>query len=336
MKSLAKQEENWEYKQAVENLRPVVKSWAKKTLEVARALYIAHEKLSHPGYRKDLEASGTWGQLASGPTDGGLCKNMEGDENNATCAHVSTGSTDVGLCKNVENDDNNATCAQVSTGPTDVGLCKDSTTDTESKSFKDFCNDVGIPYATARRWVSLYDPDKDRVLELVELKEYKETELNTLFETVRKHRGKEPGWKPEKEIEALTWNKNIIAWTDKVESLYQAWLIEKGYSKIDPEKFISSPNPVVNKYGQFGLFSFDYLNGLAERCTKRVEGKGAEEYFARCQTYKSRIPEGVEVNTVMRIPVIVEASLETLSDEQRKKTAKLLAEMILQLGGNDE
>lgn len=311
MKSLAKQEENWEYKQAVENLRPVVKSWAKKTLEVARALYIAHEKLSHPGYRKDLETSGTCCQMAIGPTD-------------------------VGLHKNIKAGEENVTCCQMAIGSTDVGLCKDSSPDTESKSFKDFCEDVGIPYRTACRWVSLYDPDKDRVLELTELKEYKETELNTLFETVRKHRGKEPGWKPEKELEALTWNKNIIAWTDKVESLYQAWLIEKGYSKIDPEKFISSPNPVVNKYGQFGLFSFDYLNGLAERCTKRIEGKGAEEYFARCQTYKSRIPEGVEVNTVMRIPVIVEASLETLSDEQRKKTAKLLAEMILQLGGNDE
>lgn len=311
MKSLVKKEENWEYMQAVEDLRPVVKSWAKKTLEVARALYVAHEKLSHPGYRKDLEPSGT-------------------------CVHVDTGHTDGEPCKNVEGNDKNATWAHLSSGPTDIGLCKDITTDPESKSFKDFCNDVGIPYSTAKRWVSLYDPDKDRVLELAELKEYKEAELNTLFETVRKHRGKEPGWKPEKELESLTWNKNIIAWTDKVESLYQAWLIEKGYSKIDPEKFISSPNPVVNKYGQFGLFSFDYLNGLAERCTKRVEGKGAEEYFARCQTYKSRIPEGVEVNTVMRIPVIVEASLETLSDEQRKKTAKLLAEMILQLGGNDE
>lgn len=308
MKSLVKQEENWEYKQAVENLRPVVKSWAKKTLEVARALYIAHEKLSYSGYRKDLETS-------------------------ETCVHMDTGPTDVGLCKNVEGDDN-ATCAHLSTGPTGVELCKGITTDTASKSFKDFCNDVGIPYTTARRWVSLYDPDKDRVLELAELKEYKEAELNTLFETVRKHRGKEPGWKPEKEIESLVWNKNIGAWTERVEGLYQAWLIEKGYAVIKVDNLISSA-PIVNKYGQFGLFSFDYLDSLAERCTKRVEGKGAEDYFSLCQTYKSRIPEGVEVNTVMRIPVIVEAALDSLSQEQKKETVRLISEILLTLGGED-
>lgn len=333
MKSRVKQEENWEYKEAVENLRPVVKSWAKKTLEVARALYIAHEKLSCSGYRKDLEPPGTCVQVDTGPTGVGLCKNVEGDDKNATWAHLSSGPTDVGLYKNVEGD-SNATWGQLASGPTDVVFCDNDITANESKSFKDFCEDVGIPYRTAKRWVSLYDPDKDRVLELAELKEYKEAELNTLFETVRKHRGKEPGWKPEKEIESLVWNKNIGAWTERVEGLYQAWLIEKGYAEIKVDNLIS-PAPIVNKYGQFGLFSFDYLDSLAERCTKRVEGKGAEDYFSLCQTYKSRIPEGVEVNTVMRIPVIVEAALDSLSHEQKKETVRLISEILLTLGGED-
>lgn len=332
MKSLAKQEENWEYKQAVENLRPVVKSWTKKTLEVARALYIAHEKLSCSGYRKDLEASGTWGQLASGPTDGGLCKNVEDDDKNATWAHLSSGPTDVGLHKNIKAGEEIVTCVHVDTGPTGVGLCKDITTDTESKSFKDFCNDVGIPYTTARRWVSLYDPDKDRVLELVELKEYKETELNTLFETVRKHRGKEPGWKPEKELESLTWNKNIIAWTDKVESLYQSWLIQNKYVQINPTKVLSEAPPVVSKYGQYGLFSYDYLDSLASKCKERTEGDAAVDYVQMCNKYKERIPSGIEVNDVMRIPVIVEASLEKIEGSNKKEVLKLLSEILLTMG----
>ena len=294
MKIKQQELDNWQYENAVETLKPIITSWAKKTLEVARALYIAHEKLSNKGYRNDLIGSSITSTLTK-------------SEECTTWGQLALGSTDIENCNKTQE---------------------------EVRTFKDFCDDIGLSYRTAKRWVSLYDPNKDRVLELAELKEYKEAELNTLFETVRKHRGKEPGWKPEKEIESLVWNKNIGAWTERVEGLYQAWLIEKGYAVIKVDNLIS-PAPIVNKYGQFGLFSFDYLDSLAERCTRRVEGKGAEDYFSLCQTYKSRIPEGVEVNTVMRIPVIVEAALDSLSQEQKKMTVRLLSEILLTLGGED-
>ena len=57
MKDLEKLEAEWTYDSAVEKLKPMVINWAKKTLEVARELYIANKKLSNSGYRSDLTSS---------------------------------------------------------------------------------------------------------------------------------------------------------------------------------------------------------------------------------------------------------------------------------------
>ena len=54
MKVLEKLEAQWTYDSAVEKLKPMVINWAKKTLEVARELYIANKMLSHHGVRTDL------------------------------------------------------------------------------------------------------------------------------------------------------------------------------------------------------------------------------------------------------------------------------------------
>ena len=45
---------DWDYDKAVEVAKPIAQAWAKKTIEMARLLYVAREKLSRPGFRSDL------------------------------------------------------------------------------------------------------------------------------------------------------------------------------------------------------------------------------------------------------------------------------------------
>ena len=44
----------WDYDSAVAELKPLVVSWQKKTLEIVRLLYRANQELANPGYRSDL------------------------------------------------------------------------------------------------------------------------------------------------------------------------------------------------------------------------------------------------------------------------------------------
>lgn len=45
----------WNYEDAVSELKPMITSWNKKTLEIVRLLYKANQELSHSGKRSDLE-----------------------------------------------------------------------------------------------------------------------------------------------------------------------------------------------------------------------------------------------------------------------------------------
>lgn len=55
MKSLKQLESEWSYEGAIGRVKPMVANWAKRTLEIARELYVANKKLSNSGYRSDLE-----------------------------------------------------------------------------------------------------------------------------------------------------------------------------------------------------------------------------------------------------------------------------------------
>lgn len=81
MKDLEKLEAEWTYDSAVEKLKPMVINWAKKTLEVARELYIANKKLSNQGRRSDLK------ELISAKSD----RNSSSD-NDLTCFPAETSS----------------------------------------------------------------------------------------------------------------------------------------------------------------------------------------------------------------------------------------------------
>lgn len=296
MKDLEKLEAEWTYDSAVEKLKPMVINWAKKTLEVARELYIANKKLSNSGYRSDLISP----QMRRG----------SGELNDLTCAHLSIGSDNL----------SSLTCV-----PADKGYNEQPCT------FKDFCDAVGIPYSTARRWLALYDPDKDYLLTTEEYKDERTKELDAFYESVRKKREKIAGYIPEAKDIDLKWNRNITAWTDTVEGRFQAWLVNKGYKDLDPSKLLPAA-PVPDDYDEFGLFGFEYLDSLAKKCTKKVSGEGAKEYLNMTKEYGPRIPKGVDTRNILRIPVIVEAEFDDLDTFQKKETAKVLSEIILKIG----
>ena len=201
---------------------------------------------------------------------------------------------------------------------------------TSTCTFKDFCDAVGIPYSTARRWLVLYDPDKDYLLTTEEYKDERTKELDAFYESVRKKREKIAGYIPEAKDIKLKWNRNITAWTDTVEGRFQAWLVDKGYKDLDPSKLLPAA-PASEDYDEFGLFGFEYLDSLAKKCTKKVLGEGAKEYLNMTKEYGPRIPRGVDTRNILRIPVIVEAEFDDLDTFQKKETAKVLSEIIMKL-----
>lgn len=296
MKELEKLEAGWSYKEAVERVKPMVVNWAKKTLEVARELYIANKALSHHGVRTDLTSS-KFGRSS-------------GNIKNLTYAKSGTGF----------NKAENLTSCQMAQG-----------SDEQFHTFKDFCESVDIPHSTAQSWLVLYDPDKDYLLTTEEYKDERTKELDAFYESVRKKREKIAGYIPEAKDINLKWNRNIVAWTEAVERKFDEWLIAKGYKDIDPNKVLSLPSPASEDYDEFGLFGFEYLDSLAKKCTKKVSGEGAKEYLNMTKEYGPRIPRGVDTRNILRIPVIVEAEFDDLDTFQKRETAKVLSEIIMKL-----
>ena len=84
MKDLEKLEAEWSYDDAVERLKPMVVHWVKRTLTVARELYIANKKLSNSGYRSDLK------ELSSAKSGQGLDKAED-----LTCCMDTIGSSNI-------------------------------------------------------------------------------------------------------------------------------------------------------------------------------------------------------------------------------------------------
>lgn len=190
------------------------------------------------------------------------------------------------------------------------------------KTFEQFCKAVGIPKRTAYNWLACYDPEKDYLFEVEEVKAMQKEEMDKLFLDVYQHRKKESGWIPS--VISLKWSKGITAWSDRLEDKYGTWLYEQGYIAVDPH--IKLPElPPADKYGQYGLWTDEYLDSLMVRCREETSGEG---FYKTWSKYETKIPRGVPTQDVMRVSAIVKASLFGLDETQRKETAALLAEII--------
>lgn len=192
----------------------------------------------------------------------------------------------------------------------------------EPKTWQQFCEDVGIPKATANRWLALYDAEEDRLLTSEEFKARALAIRDELFETVRSHRySGEPEWTPEK-------------WSPKLETQYRTWLIEKGYDRIEikPDYYGQAlEDDGMEGLYEFGMFSRSYIFDIGVRATRRMSGDGAIRADNAIQRYKARIPAGIETRDMMRIPELGLAALELFPEEKRRQVAILAAEIFRDL-----
>lgn len=253
---------DWSFDKAVDDFKPMLQVWSRKTLELARLLYVANHCLSSTGFRSDLT----------------LCKN-------------GTRLPD------------------------------------KPQTFEQFCKAVGIPKRTAYNWLACYDPEQDYLFEVEEVKQFQLEEMESLFNDVYKHRQKETGWVP-KSFD-YKWLR-IDKWSDKIEDKYGMWLYEKGYIDVNPH--IQIPQlPQVDKYGQFGLWTDEYLDSLVVKCREETSGEKAEGFYKTWSKYEPKLPKGVSAQDVMRVSAIAKASLSGLDENQRKETARILAEIIAEI-----
>ena len=188
-------------------------------------------------------------------------------------------------------------------------------------TFREFCEEIGISKTTAYRWLEAYDSEHDRLYTPMELRQLKESAKESAedkrFFEVHEHRANgEPNWKP-------------ADWDKMDEIVYEQWLERKGYKKSPDIKLAPQLPPMVNKYGQFGLFSADYLDSLNSGCIRETQGDGAIKFSNLCDKYEKSVPKGIQPRDVMRIPVMVKVALENLPAEARKESARLVAEIIL-------
>lgn len=264
-KTLAK---TWDYDSAVAELKPLVVSWQKKTLEIVRLLYRANQELSSQGFRSDLNEE----CKVSLPTSGQMSRGCE----------VS------------------------------------STPNSDPRTWEAFCEEVGLEKRTANRWLALYDAKEDRLLTKDEAKERALQIRDALFEDVRRHRNAgEEDWEPEK-------------WSQSLENQYQAWLVEKGYSRIqiDPHYYDKLVGPEEEDDGlyDFGIMSRSFIHDIGVRATKRMSGDNAVKFDTTARRYSARIPSGVNPHEVMRIPELGMAALELFPPETRRQIAIVAAE----------
>ncbi len=161
----------WEYEEAVKELKPMVTSWKKKTIDIVRLLYKANNELSASGKRTDLDKMYRCTVTTSGQMSRG--------------SNPSDGET---LLPTVTTSGKSARGSEEQTPQT----------------WEQFCEDVGLGKRTANRWLALYDAKEDRLLEADEAKARAIEITNLVFEEVREHRyNGEPDWKPAK------WNDRL-------------------------------------------------------------------------------------------------------------------------------
>ena len=187
-----------------------------------------------------------------------------------------------------------------------------------TKTFRDFCSDIGISKSYGYKVLATYNADEDRLYTKDELKAMAEEAWEALCEEIHEHRTHgEPDWKPNDK------------WGLSVELKYEQWLIDNGY-KARPVIDSSSADPVLpyDAYPVSGPFTFDFIDSVGRYCNEETRGEGAVRFYDMCQRYKKRIPKGIEPNSVFRIPVMVKGAIAQLPKEARKDATILVANIL--------
>lgn len=187
----------------------------------------------------------------------------------------------------------------------------------EPKTFKDFCEDIGISRATGYRAVASYNPKEDRLYTKEEMKQMAEDAWNAVCTEIHNHRiNGEPGWKPDN-------------WNETLEFRYDTWLIQHGFKRpeVNPSILNGAKLPSAG-YPSSGPFAFSFIDSIGHYCVEETSGDGADRFYKMTERYKSRVPKGIEPNNVLRIPVMVRGAIAQLPAEARKDATILVANIL--------
>ena len=187
----------------------------------------------------------------------------------------------------------------------------------ELKTFKDFCEDIGISRATGYRAVASYNPKEDRLYTKEEMKQMADDAWNSVCTEIRNHRiNGEPNWKPDN-------------WNETLEFRYETWLIQHGFKRpeVNPS-ILSGAGLPSSSYPEFGPFTFSFIDSVGHYCIEETSGDGAIRFFEMTERYKNRVPKDVAPNDLFRIPVMVKGAIAQLPSYARKDAMILVANIL--------
>lgn len=177
-----------------------------------------------------------------------------------------------------------------------------------SPTFDEYLKAIGLPRTTAYRWLFLYDPEQDRLMEPEEARERRDSMLEIMFKEIEKHSRKNPDWRPD-------------GWTNQLERAYRKWCAEmKTLKSIEQEGF-----------KQAELFSRENLRILAQQMQ---EDPSPEEMLYQeelCLKYEKVVTPLVRVEQQISIARIVQKACEMFPEEARAAVARSVAKVVMDM-----
>ena len=177
-------------------------------------------------------------------------------------------------------------------------------------TWEGYCEAVGLPLPTAKRWLALYIPEEDRLLTVEEAKDRIEARYQELRQLVVEYIG-DPSWRPE-------------GWIRLFENRYQKELHEAELARI--AKADSFDN-FIDEGGQIWLFDQPYLETLAERISSY--NADPRTYKRLCETYEKDSCRDVNIRKQVSIFQLTKAALEDISDAARPEVTRFVAELLI-------
>lgn len=182
-----------------------------------------------------------------------------------------------------------------------------SQNETRFHTFEDFLESVSIPKPTAYRWLALYDPKEDRLLDMDEFKARKVLEFEGLIKILRNTKNVSRDWRPE-------------GWSAECERYYQRLLLEERRLEIIEED---------NLEEEIGIISY---NRLKELIRLEDEGPSVEDLMRFKHTmdhYKKYCTPKVEARDQILVATFVQKAIEQFQPDVRPEVARALAEITL-------
>lgn len=174
-----------------------------------------------------------------------------------------------------------------------------------SYTWSGYCSEIGIPYATAKRWLALYSPQEDKLYTPEEM----DQKLEELFQKIRKMRLKEYGWSPD-------------GWTEAMERKYKKWLsLQTTQESIQQD----------TGFSQAELFSREYFNLLARQMQDAPTPAEIIRFNDLCDAYSGKVTNVVKIEDQITIVQVVEKALSLFSADKRPEVARSIASIIQDL-----